>query len=383
MFGSGIRLFRLFGVSVHLDYSWFIFFFLVTWTFGHLYFPGHYPELPVVSVWSAAVAAALLLFFSVVFHEMSHAVVANRLGFPIKRITLFIFGGVAHMKSEPESPRVEFLVAVAGPIASLFLWLFFLFLAWFTVGFESVALIALFSIIAYMNLVLALFNLVPGFPLDGGRLLRSGLWWKTSSRKRATNVAAKVGGGFAYLLMLVGVLHFFLWGGTNWIAGVWYLLIGVFLKNAAEQSYRHVLIEDVLAGITVAEIMGREVMSVKEDDPIDQLIEEKFLHHKFTAYPVLNHDGLVVGVIHLKDIARVPREERGGKSAAEVTRLIPLSHLPKPGSKAYDVLREMLSLGVEHLPVVESSGHLAGLVTRSDIMSMFQIRSDLAEEVVV
>lgn len=377
----GIQLFRAFGVEVQLDYSWFIFFSLVTWTLGALYLPRAWPEFGPGVRWVSAVIAALLVFSSVLFHEMAHAVVSNGLGFPIKRITLFIFGGVAHMNSEPRDPGTEFKVAAAGPLSSLFLWVSFFILAMLARDAELAPPYAILAMLAQTNLYLALFNLVPGFPLDGGRLLRAGLWWKFGDLKRATNIAAKGGELFAWFLMALGVFNFFAGGG--WIYGLWYVLIGIFLKGAAEQSYQHVLMEDVLQGIQTREIMGNNVMSVRESDPVEHLIREKFLHHKFTAYPVLNSAGLVVGVIDLQGITSISPDARQGTSVDQVMHLIPLAHLPNPETDAFTVFREMLSLGVDQLPVIDAEGRLAGIVTRTDIMSMFQIRSDLAGDLVV
>ena len=377
----GIQLFRAFGVEVQLDYSWFIFFSLVTWTLGALYLPRAWPDYGPLIRWTSAVIAALLVFSSVLFHEMAHAVVSNRLGFPIKRITLFIFGGIAHMNSEPRDPRTEFKVAAAGPLSSLFLWAAFFGLSVIAANAGHDPGRSVLSMLAQTNLYLAVFNLVPGFPLDGGRLLRAALWWKLDDLKRATNVAAKGGELFAWFLMAAGVFQFFAGGG--WIYGIWYLLIGVFLKGAAEQSYQHVLMEDVLQGIRTSEIMGSNAMSVRESEPVESLVREKFLHHKFTAYPVLNAAGLVVGVIDLQNIRSVSPNERQETSVEQVMHLIPLSHLPHPDTDAFTVFREMLSLGVDQLPVVDSEGRLAGIVTRSDIMSMFQIRTDLAGDLVV
>lgn len=377
----GIELFRAFGVEVHLDYSWFIFFFLVMWTLGAVYLPNVVPGMIPWVKWSAAAIAAVLVFASVLFHEMSHAIVSNRLGFPIRRITLFIFGGVAHMHSEPRDPRTEFGVAAAGPISSLILWLGFAGLAAAVTSSFGEANYALITMLAQTNLYLALFNLVPGFPLDGGRLLRATLWWKLDDIKRATNFAAKTGEMFAWFLMALGVFNFFAGGG--WIYGLWYLLIGVFLKGAAEQSYQHVLMEDVLQGISTREIMGANTLSVQEGEPVEKLIREKFLQHKFTAYPVLNATGYVVGVIDLRGISSIPPGEREATPVEQVMHLIPLSHLPRPDTDAFTVFREMLSLGVDQLPVIDEEGKLAGIVTRSDIMSMFQIRSDLAPDLVV
>ena len=381
---GGIRLFRIFDVTIVLDYSWFVFFFLVVWTFHRFYLPAQHVVATGAMLWILAVAAALLLFLSVVFHELSHAVVSNRLGFPIRRITLFIFGGVAHMNAEPNSARTEFLVAGAGPLSSLTLWGFFLMLSVLSQAAGFSAGFTLFAVVAQLNLALALFNLVPGFPLDGGRLLRSLVWWKTHSFKRATNFAAKGGEIFAYALMILGVLSIYSeQTPRGWISGIWYILIGVFVKNAAEQSYEHVLLEEVLAGISVSDVMGSNVLSVSSQESLDDLVEQRFMHNKFTLYPVVDQTGRVLGIVDLDDIKKVPRAQRDGRAVSDVMHAIPRLKLPTPATEATQALKAMLSLGLARLPVIDEAGLLAGFVTRSDIMAMFRIRADLGDEVVV
>jgi Zn-dependent protease/predicted transcriptional regulator len=382
-FRGEIRLWRAFGVSVYLDYSWFIFFFLVVWTFGRVYFRSTYPGFAPTAAWILAVAAAILLFASVVFHELSHAVVSNRLGFPIRRITLFIFGGVAHMHTEPDNPRTEFEVAAAGPIASVFLWFLFVQAEGVATAARWAAGESLFGVLATLNLVLALFNLVPGFPLDGGRLLRSTVWWKTRNHKRATSWAAKGGEIFGYVLMVVGIISIFLDPARGWLNGIWYILIGIFIRNAAEQSYQHVMIEEVLEGIRVSEVMGANAIVVKEEENLSRMVQEKFMHHKFTAYPVVSKEGRVIGIVELEGVSAVARPDREQRTAADVMKRIPTARLAHPSTRASTALKHMISLGLDHLPVVDEHGVLSGIVTRSDIMNMFQIRSDLGDEVVV
>jgi Zn-dependent protease/predicted transcriptional regulator len=379
----GIRLFHVWGVAISLDYSWFIFFFLVLWTFGRFYFPRYPVHFSSPVVWALATVAAILLFTSVTLHELSHALVSNRLGFPVRRITLFIFGGVAHMHNEPDTPRTEFLVAGAGPLSSLILWAALTAGAWIASWLHLAAAVAVLILIAQLNLALALFNLVPGLPLDGGRLLRAAVWWRSGSLKRATNWAAKGGEIFAYLLMLAGVLSFFNSQRNGAIvSGLWYLLIGVFVKSAAEQSYRHVLLEDVLMGISVGEIMGAS-LSVRDSDSLQTLIDDTFMHHKFAAYPVLDVSSHVVGVVELEDLKNVPREEWERKQVAEVMKPLRAGDLPNPATHAFDALRSMLARGVARLPVIDEQGHLAGIVSRADVMNMFEIRNELGEEVTI
>ncbi|HVR41850.1 MAG TPA: site-2 protease family protein [Thermoanaerobaculia bacterium] len=383
MFRGEIRLFRAFGVSVYLDYSWFIFFFLVVWTFGRFYFRIQDVAFSAAVAWVLGVAAAILLFGSVTFHELSHAMVSNRLGFPIRRITLFIFGGVAHMHSEPDDPKTEFEVAAAGPIASIILWVFFREIARVADVVGWVSGESLFAVVAQLNLVLALFNLVPGFPLDGGRLLRATVWWKTRNLKKATSWAAKGGELFGYILMFGGIATIFLDPARGWLTGVWYILIGIFVRNAAEQSYQHVMIEEILEGIRVSEIMGSNALVVHEGEPLARLVQDKFMLHKFTAYPVLSHDGKVIGIVELDDVSGVPRPERERTRVGDVMKRIPTARLTLSTARASTALKHMISLGLDHLPVVDESGNMVGIVTRSDIMNMFQIRSDLGDEVVV
>jgi Zn-dependent protease/CBS domain-containing protein len=375
----GIRLFRVLGVTIQIDYSWFIFFFLVVWTFGRFYFPQYDASLGGALGWVLAFAEAGLLFFSVVFHEMSHAVVSNRLNAPIRRITLFIFGGLAHMSSEPKDARTEFLVAAAGPISSLFLWVVFMAAAVVAHLTGQIAAAALFGVAAQLNLVLALFNLVPGFPLDGGRLLRAGLWWKTRSLRRATNVAAKGGEIVAYALIVLGAVSFIRNPSEGWVVGIWYILIGVFLKFAAEKSYENVLLEEVLEEIAVGDVMGSNRLAVEASGSIGMLVAERFRRHKFTTYPVVDAEEKVVGVVELDDVRDIPAGERLERTVGSVMQPIGRRVIPRAETPAYKALKLMLALGVGSLPVVDSEGKLVGIVTESDVMNTFRIRSGLGE----
>lgn len=378
LFKGGIRVGRIAGVAIFIDYSWFVFFALVVWTFGKIYFPHQEGFAPATS-WVMSALASILLFASVLFHELSHAVVSNRLGFPIRKITLFIFGGVAHMHAEPDNARTELYVAAVGPLSSLALWFGFRGAGAVFDAAGAREMIAVAGLVAQLNLVLALFNLVPGFPLDGGRVMRALVWWRSGSLKRATALAARGGELFSYFLMFVGVITIF---RDGWVTGIWYILIGIFLRNGAEESYRHVLVEEVLAGIHVREIMGSNPLSVFEDDSVAQL-EDVFMRRKFTLYPVVDAGGAVVGLIDVGDVKEVAPEEREGTPVRAVMHRVPAPHLPRPGSTAIDALRAMMSLGVSRLPVIEDDGRIAGIISRADIMSMFEIRAELGDEVVV
>lgn len=372
----GVKLFRIFGVQVHIELSWLILLALVVWTMGRVFFGPLYGSEPRL-VWSLAILASLLLFASILFHKLSHAVASNRLGVRVDRITLFVFGGIAHMEDEPKEPRTDLLIAAAGPASSLVLWSVFEGAASLAEIAGALPAMSLFTTLARLNLALALFNLVPGFPLDGGRILRALVWWSTGNVRRATDIAAKGGTALGYLLMFTGLLQIV---EGSFLGGVWTILIGTFIRAAAKHSYRRVLMEDVLQGIAVSDVMGRNVLAVGERESLELIIEQKFLHHKFTDYPVVDLAGNVVGVVDFDQVRDVPREERLRRSAIDVMRTLSAATLPRPGSRALDALATMTTLGLHRLPVVDEAGQLAGIVSEGDIISTFRIRSDLEEK---
>ena len=228
---------RVFGIPIHIDRSWFVIVLLVTWTLSSGYFPSRYPGLPGMNYWVMGGVAALLLFVCVLLHELGHSLVAKGYGIPVARVTLFIFGGVAQMASEPQRPRVELMIALAGPLVSVVIAIACFYLAT-TMTVETVGQVVAFAIVKYLamiNTVILVFNLLPGFPLDGGRVLRAALWAWTGSLRRATRMASLVGAGFGIALMALGV-----WAIVrgSWIGGMWYILLGFFLRNAAHASYQ-------------------------------------------------------------------------------------------------------------------------------------------------
>ncbi|KPL06415.1 hypothetical protein AMJ71_09735, partial [candidate division TA06 bacterium SM1_40] len=289
-----IGLFRLFGIQVSLNYTWFIIFALITWTLAVRYFPSTYPGLSPWVYWLVGAVAALLLFVSVLFHEFSHSLVARRSGLPIKEITLFIFGGVAQMGEDVKDPRTELKMAVAGPAASVLLAVLFgASAAFFYITVGRSPLVAVLTYVATLNLILTFFNLVPGFPLDGGRVLRALLWMRTNDIRQATRIASAVGQGFAILLILLGVVSFL---SGQLVSGVWLVLIGLFLKQAAELGYRQVMVRRSLMGIKVRELMTAEVVAVDPSLTLERLAHDYFLGYRYSSFPVLQ-EGEVVGMV--------------------------------------------------------------------------------------
>ena len=371
MFGKSIRLARIFGISIEIDLSWFIIFFLVVWSLSRGYFPYYYPDISEERYALMGIIAAVLLFLSVLLHELSHSLIALRNKLPISRITLFIFGGVAQMEEEPRTPGVEFRVALAGPVCSFILMALFHFLS--TVSKEGGEAFAIFSYASFINGFLAFFNLIPGFPLDGGRLFRSALWHFSGNFKSSTRIASRVGKGFAFFLMATGFLQAM---AGNTFNGLWLILIGYFLQNAAEGSYRQVLIKEFLAGLVVGKVMNRQVISVTKDITINQLVDDYFVTYHRNNFPVLDGERLI-GIIRMSDVKKVPGDKRGTVTVAELMDRDISSHLIRVTDAVENILGMMVRDGSGWFVVVEGNNIVKGILTRSDIMHLLQIKSGL------
>jgi Zn-dependent protease/CBS domain-containing protein len=370
-FGS-IRIGSILGISIEINFTWFIIFALVTLSLGTAYFPQQYPDLPAATNFVLGFITSILFFGSVIFHELFHSIVAKLNNLPIRKITLFIFGGVAQMTQEPSNPGVEFKMAVAGPLSSLGLAFIFglIWLLGRSIGL-SVFIIGPAQYLSWINALLAVFNLLPGFPLDGGRVLRAGLWGWSKDITSATRIAARVGEGFAYLLIFVGFVGVL---AGQWGLG-WFILIGWFLQQAAASSYQHVLFERALSSVKVADIMSREVQTVDPDLTLERLVDEYFLRFKFGRFPVVKN-GELLGIITLHDIKEVPREEWAAKTAKDILTPLEKALTVRPQDEAVKALTSMAQSEVGHLLVVEDGG-LVGLVTRSDIIRLIKVKSEL------
>jgi Zn-dependent protease len=286
VFGKRLTLFRLLGFEVRMDASWLILAWFVTWSLARGYFPTQYPNMPPSTYWWMGAAGALGLFLSLVFHELCHSLVATRYGIPMKGITLFIFGGVAEMDDEPPSAKAEFFMAGAGPLSSFFIGmvLYGLSKAGISSGL-SVCVIAVIYYLAWLNLALAVFNLIPAFPLDGGRVLRATLWnWKKNFRW-ATNIAAQIGSGFGIVLIVLGIISFF---RQNFIGGLWWFMIGIFVKNAAQMSYRQALTRKALEGEKVSRFMIANPITVPPSTSMEEFVNEYVYKYHFKMFPVVS-----------------------------------------------------------------------------------------------
>jgi Zn-dependent protease len=369
---SSVRLGKILGIPIGVNYTWFIVFALVTLSLATGYFPSRYEGWSLAGYLAIGLLTSVLFFGSVLLHELSHSVVALGRGIPVKGITLFIFGGVANIGREPDRPLTEFLVAIAGPISSLLLaagfgamWLVGQFL-----GITALAGLGLY--LATINLWLALFNLLPGFPLDGGRVFRSAVWAWTGSMNRATRWAATSGRIIA-VMMIVGGGIMILTG--NWGNGIWLAFIGWFLDNAASQSSKQAHIREALEGYTAGDFTAPGCQTVDSNMPLDWVVRDYVLPHGESCFMVT--DGQQAeGVATLGQIQQVPRQRWGWTPIRQI--MTPMAKLQpvRSGETAYSVLERMMAEGQSLLPVVDNTGFL-GLVRRDSLLRFAQTRSSL------
>ncbi len=370
MFGTRWRLFRLLGIPISLDASWLIILALLTWTLINL-FQEAVPDLPVATYWAMGLGAALAFFTCIVLHELGHALVARAVGIPIRGITLFLFGGVAEMEDEPPSASSEFLMAIAGPAVSAVLAAIF----WLLSGLvEAPAVVFPLRYLAGINLAVLIFNLVPAFPLDGGRVLRSILWGALRNLRRATYWAALSGQAFAWLLIGLGLLNFF---AGYVVHGVWLGLIGLFLNNAARGSYQQVLVRQVLRGEPVSRFMTREPIVVPPVLDLRGWVEDYVYRYHRKMFPVAS-DGHVEGVISTQALSRFPREEWDKHTVAEAMRQDVNALSVTPNADALEALERMQRTGSSRLLVTEGD-RLVGIVSLKDLLRFLDLKLELED----
>jgi Zn-dependent protease/predicted transcriptional regulator len=371
---SGISLFHVAGIEVRLDYTWFLIFALILVSLAAGYFPRAHPDLTTASYWIAAGVATLLFFASIVLHELSHALMARAAGLPVPTITLFLFGGVSELGKEPARPSIEFRVAVVGPLASFALaggfWLLHAILA--PVASPLTAGVARY--LAWINAALGVFNLLPGLPLDGGRILRAVAWWRTGSLRRGTRIAANAGKGLAVGLMILGGLQIF--SGVL-IGGLWLVLIGLFLRGTAEAGYQNVVLLQTLEDVRVADVAIRRPLCVSPQLSLQALVDDYFLQHGYRGYPVVEGSS-VLGLISIGALRGLSETERRNTSVKE--RLIPLSDALQvaPDLPLSNALKKLSAAPGGRLLVMRN-GELVGLLTKEGLTRFVEIRRVLAD----
>lgn len=363
MFSSAVKLFSLQGFDIKVDPSWLIIASLVTWSLSQHYFPGILPQASGTAHLTMAVIGMLGLFASLLAHEMAHSVVARRLGVQVKSITLFIFGGVAELGTEPSSARDELWIAIAGPLMSFFLALgFWTFaqMAWLVSSSRAIA--EVLSYLAIINLVLAVFNMVPAFPLDGGRVLRAHLWHRTGDVLVATRIAARSGAFFGYFLMALGVLALF-HGAIA--AGLWQVMIGGFVLIAARASYTSQLARTAFKGKTVSALMARNPVTVGPDITLSAFVNQIMLHHGVNFVPVIEGD-VLLGHIDRSVLAGIDRENWGNTRVGDVFVGLDQSAMVTPDLPISGLL-EIIAKTDRRKFLVVSDHHLIGVITLADL----------------
>jgi len=372
MFGKRYEILKLFGISIRLDLSWFVIVALISWSLADSFFPAAYPQLTPLTYWAMGLTGALGLFASVLIHELAHALTARQFGLSIRGITLFIFGGVAEMDSEPPNPWAEFVVAIAGPVASVILGLssFAVAMAGAMAGWPM-QVFGVTTYLGYINLVLAVFNMVPAFPLDGGRVLRSALWhWKKDLRW-ATHITASIGRGFGTLLIAFGILRVILGD----LMGGWMALIGMFLRNAAQMSYRQVLLKRSLEGEKVHRFMRTEPVVVPRSLPISELVDDYVYRHHFKMFPVVDDDRLL-GYVETKRIRELPQSEWRRQSVGTIMTPCSPANTVAPETDALEALALMSRTGSSRLMVVDDS-RLVGIIALKDLLKFLALKVEL------
>ncbi len=370
--GGGFNIGKLFGIQFRLHYTWFIIFALITVSLSWQVFPVFYPGWSQLLYWTIGLATSLLVFASVLAHELAHSLVGRANGIPIKSITLFLFGGVAQMTREATKAGAEFKMAAAGPACSLVIGGVFA-LVWVLTRdiIEPVAAMAFY--LAYINVILAIFNLIPGFPLDGGRVFRSLMWRFSGNYQRSTRIAARTGQGVAYAFMLGGVLMMvFL---QEWVGGLWITLIGWFLHNAASASYRQVQWQEALRGITASQVMTSNYATVPPDITLKQLVEGYVLLRGQRFFLVAD-DGGFKGILTLRNIKSIPRSNWNTTPVEDI--MVPAGQIKtaRPEQDVLNVMAEMNESAINQMPVVDE-GRVTGLITRDNLSRALRTRNDL------
>lgn len=365
---GSLRIGRLIDIDIYAHVSWFLIFVLLTWSLASDWFPQFSASWTTGTYWLAAIFSTILLFIGVLIHEIAHALIARAYGLRIKGITLFVFGGVAEIEQEIERPGVEFKIAIAGPIASFVLAMLAFLLALPFRG-NTAPAEAVLEYLAVMNLILALFNLVPGFPLDGGRILHSIIWKGSGDFQKATRIASAIGQGCGYLFILAGIIAFFT---VSFFDGLWIVFTGWFLLSAAQSANAQAMLHSTLQGVTVAQVMNPQPVTVPANISLQKLVDEYFLPHNLRAAPVLQGDYLC-GLVTLSNLSRIEQSRWSYTPVGHVMHLIEKIHVATPDQSLHDVLQEMVSHDINQMPVVQD-GRLVGLLSRESIVRYLQTR---------
>jgi Zn-dependent protease/CBS domain-containing protein len=372
MFGNTLTLFRLAGFEVRIDLSWFVIFSLIVWSLASGAFPDAYPGLSRGTYWAMGFGGATALFLSIILHELAHATVARRYGLQVQSITLFVFGGVADLREEPPNAGAEVRMAIAGPATSLALAIVLLLVA--TVGRASGSALPFWTVVGYlggMNAALFLFNMLPAFPLDGGRILRGWLWTRSGDIRGATRTAAAAGSILGFILMAIGAVSLIL---GHFITGLWWILIGFFIRNAGQISYHQLFIRETLSGESVRAFMTANPVSVPRVISVKELVEKYVFRYHHKLYPVMEDDRLV-GCVTMQAIRDLPAEEWDRQTVGAIAEPCSPENTISPDDGAVDALARM-SRDKRSRLLVTRDGRLEGIVTLSDLLKFLSLKME-------
>jgi Zn-dependent protease/predicted transcriptional regulator len=367
----GYRIGSLGGFDVYVHVSWLIAIVLITVSTALGWFPHAYPGYGTVIYFLLGFFASILLFVSVLIHEFMHSVVARARGIHVKYIVLFIFGGVSTFEQEAKTPGTEFLVAIVGPLTSLFIGAVAYLLLIPLHGAPSAAY-AILSYLAIVNVLLGLFNLIPGFPLDGGRVLRGIIWFISGNARLATNVTTIIGQIIAYLFILGGIWWLF---SGDILDGIWLGFIGWFLLSAAQSMRAQALVDSAFHGVTAEQVMSRDVVTAPANISLQKLVDDYLLPQGLRSIPIVQDERLV-GLITLRDIGQIPREQWSQTPVGMAMLPVEKLHVVSPQQSMQEVLSLMNSTNVNQLPVVQD-GRLVGILNRESIVRALEIRRHL------
>ncbi|MCK5567361.1 MAG: site-2 protease family protein, partial [Actinomycetia bacterium] len=359
--------------EIRLDYSWFIIFALFAYYFGFNYFPAVLPDVSGGIIAIVTIITVILFFSSVLVHEMSHSLVARSKGTPVKRITLFLFGGMAQIEKEPETPMSEFVMAIAGPAASFVLAIIFGIIWLLTGQYEIIR--EPFRYLTIINIILGIFNMLPGFPLDGGRVLRSIIWKVTDNLRRATYIASTTGRVIGFLIIAVGIFFFFT---GNFLNGVWFAFIGWFLQSSAHMGYRQLVFETTIKGIKVRDVMNDDMVIVEKNIDLQELIDEYFMRYRFGRFPVVEdfRSEKFIGIISLHDIKSIERKRWPEVRVGDIVKAVTENEKVNMSMEISDAIKKMGRSDLGHL-VIMSGNKIKGIITKSDVMRFIKLRSEL------
>lgn len=370
---NSIKIGRIKGIDIELNYNWIVIFLLITYMFANYYFPTYFKDWPQWVYWAEGAFIGIMLFVSVLLHELSHSLVSKHFGIAVNKISLFIFGGMAYIEKDADTPGKEFLIAIAGPLMSLFLSIIFTVTSnVLTLSGASEMVSAPLAYIGQMNIVLAVFNLFPAMPLDGGRILTAAIWKIKKDRVYAAKIASASGTFFSYALMMLGVLNIL---SGNVLNGVWLIMIGVFIGQSSQASYQNSVFEKLFAGVLVRDIMTSPVITVDIGTPASKLLKDFFFHYKHPFFPV-KRGNEIVGIIMLKALKAVREEDMDRITAEQLFQPLEGSFIITPDETAEDALRRLASNQLGRFIVMDEHG-IAGILSKTDLIKYISIYNEL------